>query len=116
MNTKVTEIQRNWYDLLKECTLSTMDMWKIEEEISDILFDKGYGLINFTIAPCRYGKFNALTCETNIANELSAQIKEAGFKIVLTKNPSYPSETWIILPYNLTVELRDHVGNFKVIS
>jgi len=116
MNTKVTEIQRNWYDLFKACPLSTMEIWKIEEEISDILFDKGYGLINFTIAPCRYGKFNAITCETNIANKLSAQIKEAGFKIVLTKNPSYPSETWIILPYNLTHELRTYVESFEGIA
>ena len=116
MSDKAREIQRNWYDMVKACPLDTMEVWKIEGEITDILYDKGYDFVNFCVAPCRYGRFNAISCLTKYANILSIQIEDCGFNIVLTKNPNRPSETWIIFPYNLTHELRDHVENFKEVQ
>ena len=113
---KSQEIQRNWYDLLKACPLSTMEIWDIEHEITDILYDKGYDFVNFNIAPCQYGRFNALSCLTKVVGKLAGQITENGFEVIVVKNPRRPSESWIVFPYNLTHEIRSIVDDFEVIT
>ena len=116
MSTKAKEIRRNYNNLLKACKLDTMQVWGLEEEITDILFEKGYDFVNFCNAPCRWGYFNALSCLTRVADRLVAQIKDGGFEVILMKNPDRPSESWIVFPYNLTHEIRDIVKGFEVIK
>ena len=116
MSDKAREIQRAWYDMVKACPLTTMEVWAIEGEIQDILYDKGYGFVNFHIAPCRYGRFNSITCLTRVAGKLTSQLKANGYNIIVQKNPNRPSETWIIFPYNLTHDIRSCVETFEVIK
>ena len=113
---KAKTLQRQWYDKVKSCPLSTMEVWDIEAEITDILYDKGYDFVNFTIALCRYGRFNALTCLTRVADKLVSQIKEKGFYVIVATNPNRTSETWIVFPCNLTHEIRPFVDDFEVIK
>ena len=110
------EIRRNYFDKLNSLNMNQMDMWKVEEEITDTLYEKGYGLVNVCIAPCEYGVFNALDCDTSIAEKLASQIQDNGFEIILRKNPSRKSISWIIFPYNLVIEIKEIVDSFEVIS
>lgn len=114
MNDKGAEIRREYYDMLKSCTLSTWEVWGIQEEIQDILYEKGYDLINFCNAPCRYGRFNAIDCYTKVAKKLADQIQKHGFKILLVKHRDKPSISWIIFPFNMVHELRNVVEDFEV--
>ena len=113
---KAREIQRAWYDMVKACPLDTMEVWKIEGEITDILYDKGYDFVNFIVAPCQYGRFNALRCLTRVAGRLARQIEDGGFKVIVVKNPRRPSDSWIVMPYNLAHEIRPIVDDFEVIK
>ena len=61
------EIKREYREMKSSCPLTTMEVWDIEDEIQDILFKKGYDLINFINAPCEYGYFNAIDCYSKIA-------------------------------------------------
>jgi len=109
-------IRKNYHKLIDSCPLNTMDVWKIQDEISDILYEKGYDLINFCNAPCQHGHFNAIDCYSKIAPKLAEEIRKNGFEVFLIKNPNKRSISWIIFPFNLVVEIRDVVENFEVIK
>lgn len=116
MNQTTTEIRKNYHEIMDSCKLNTMEKWVIEEEITDTLYEKGYDLVNVCTAPCEHGYFNALDCYTIIADKLVEQIRNAGFEVIVRKNPNKKSITWIIFPYNLCIELAEHVGDFEVIK
>lgn len=108
------EICKSYNDLMKSCKLTTMEVWRLEGEIQDILSDKGYGLINFCNAPCEHGYFNCIKCYSNVAKKLTEQIRKHGFEVILRRNPNKRSISWIIFPFNLTHEIRDVVEDFEV--
>jgi len=116
MSDKAKEIRKNYNDIVKSCNLSQMEVWDKQEEITDILFDKGYDFVNFINAPCRWGYFNGLACLTKHADTLVSQIKAAGFDVIPIQNPKRKSETWIVFPYNLTHEIRSIVDDFEVVT
>lgn len=116
MSASSKKIRNNYYIRQKECKLGTLERWDIEEEIRDILFDKGYDLINFCNAPCKHGHFNAIDCYSTIAPKLASEIKKHGFEVILRKNPDKRSISWIIFPFNLTHEIRNVVEDFEVIK
>ena len=116
MSDKAREIQRNWHQRVQDCSLSTMEIWTLEDEIRDILYEKGYDLINFCNAPCRYGHFNSIDCYTKVAEKLTMEIRKHGFNVILRKNPNKPSISWIIFPYNMVHEIRTVVEEFEVIK
>lgn len=113
MSASSKEIRDNYYLRQKECKLDTLQIWDIEEEIRDILFKKGYDLINFANAPCEHGYFNAIDCYTTVASKLAGQITSHGFDVILRKNPDKRSISWIIFPFNLVHEIRDVVDDFE---
>lgn len=116
MSDKGATIRREYFDKFNNCKLSTMEKWQIEEEITDILYEKGYDLVNVGTAPTRYGYFNCLNCYTNVADKLANEVKKAGFDVILFQNPNKKSLSWIVFPHNLVIELRDHVENFEAIE
>ena len=106
-------IRRNYHTLVEKCPLTTMEVWRIQDEIRDILYERGYDLINFCNAPCQYGYFNSIDCYTKVAKQLTEEIRAHGFKVFQIQNPHKKSITWIIFPYNLTHEIREVVEDFK---
>lgn len=110
------EIRRQYFDKFKACPLNTMEKWLIEEEITDILYEKGYDLVNCGTAHCSHGVFNALHCYSTVAEKLTGEVLKHGFEVILRKNPEKRSESWIIFPFNLLIELRDVVEKFEVIK
>ena len=114
MTDKGTVIRREYFDKFNNCKLSTMEKWQIEEEITDILYEKGYDLVNVGTAPTRYGYFNCLDCYTNVAKKLTSEIKKAGFNLILQQNHDKKSISWIIFQQNIVIELRDYIDNFEV--
>ena len=114
--TEASTIRKNYNTLVKSCKLNTMERWDKEDEIRDILFEKGYDLVNFTNAPCEYGYFNCIDCYSTIAEKLTEEIRKHGFDVILRKNPHKKSISWIIFPYNLVHEIREVVEEFKVIK
>lgn len=111
-----TEIRDNYYKLSKSCKLSTEEVWNIQDEIRDILYEKGYDLVNFCNAPCEHGYFNSIDCYSKIAGKLADEIEKHGFNIIVRKNPEKRSITWIIFPFNLVHEIREVVDDFEVIK
>lgn len=107
-------IRKNYRNMIKSCKLNTWEVWRIEEEISDILYNKGYDLINFCNAPCEHGYFNCIDCYSNVAQKLTEEIRKHGFKVILRRNPNKKSISWIIFPFNLTHEIRSVVEDFEV--
>ena len=114
MTDKGATIRREYFDKFNNCKLSTMEKWQIEEEITDILYEKGYDLVNVGTAPTRYGYFNCLDCYTNVAKKLTNEVKKAGFNVILQQKTKKKSISWIIFPHNLVIELRDYIDNFEV--
>lgn len=109
-------IRKNYHELMDSCPLTIMEVWAIQDEIQDILYEKGYDLINFCNAPCQHGHFNAIDCYSKIAPQLAEQIRRNGFNVFLIKNPNKRSISWIIFPFNLVHEIRSVVENFEVIK
>lgn len=116
MSDKGATIRREYFDKFNNCKLSTMEKWQIEEEITDILYEKGYDLVNVGTAPTRYGYFNCLDCYTKVADKLVKEIRKYGFNVMLHQNPNKKSISWIIFPHNLVIELRDYVEDFEAIT
>lgn len=114
MNNNSEDIRKNYYQKVKSCKLTTCEIWGIEEEIRDILFEKGYDLVNFCNAPCEHGYFNCIDCYSNVAKKLTEQIRKHGFEVILRRNPNKRSISWIIFPFNLTHEIRAVVEDFEV--
>lgn len=110
------KIRENYYLRQKNCELDTLQIWDIQDEIRDILYEKGYDLINFCNAPCQHGHFNAIDCYSKIAPKLAEEIRKNDFEVFLIKNPNKKSISWIIFPFNLVHEIRDVVENFEVIK
>ena len=109
-------IRKNYYKLQDSCPLTTLEVWDIQDEIKDILFEKGYDLIGYCNAPCQYGYFNAIDCYSTVAPKLAEQIRKNGFNVFLIKNPERRSISWIIFPFNLVHEIREVVEDFEVIK
>ena len=114
MNNDSEAIRKNYYHRMKSCTLTTLEVWEKEDEIRDILYDKGYDLVNFCNAPCEHGYFNCIDCYSNVAQKLTEQIRKHGFEVILKRNPNKRSISWIIFPFNLTHEIRSVVEDFEV--
>lgn len=114
MNNDSEAIRKNYYHRRKSCTLTTLEVWEKEDEIRDILYDKGYDLVNFCNAPCEHGYFNCIDCYSNVAQKLTEQIREHGFNVILRRDPHKRSISWIIFPFNLTHEIRSVVEEFEV--
>lgn len=114
MNDKAATIRKNYNQMVKSCKLDTWEIWGIQEEIRDILFEKGYDLVNFSNAPCRYGMFNCIDCYSNVAEKLTQEIKKQGYAVYLVKNQDRPSISWIIFPFNMVHEIRNVVEEFEV--
>ena len=109
----VKTIRKNYNMLMEKCPLTTMEVWTIQDEIQDILYEKGYDLINFCNAPCSYGYFNSIDCYTKVAKQLAEEIRAHGFNVFLIQNPHKKSISWIIFPFNLIYEIREVVEDFK---
>ena len=118
MSKSVHELRKEYHQMVSDCKLSKMEVWLVEEEISDILFKKGYDLINFVTAPCPngYGHFNAIDCYTTVADKLVEEIRKHGYKVYPRKNPDKRSITWIIFPYDLIYTIRDCVEEFEEVK
>ena len=112
--TDAATIRKNYHDLVRSCKLNNMERWSLEDEIRDILFEKGYDLVNFVNAPCEYGYFNCIDCYSTVAEKLTEEIRKHGFEVILKKNPYKRSISWIIFPYNMVYEIREVVNEFEV--
>ena len=110
----MSEIMNNYKQMVRDCKLTTMEVWDKEDEIRDVLYDKGYDLINFVNAPCQYGWFNSIECYSKYAQKLTEQIQKHGFDVILRKNHERRHISYIIFPYNLTHEVREVVDDFEV--
>ena len=106
-------IRKNYNHLIDKSQLSTMEVWTLQDEIKDILYEKGYDLINFCNAPCQYGYFNSIDCYTKVAEQLTEEIRGHGFNVFLIQNPHKKSISWIIFPFNMVHEIREVVEDFK---
>lgn len=96
--------------------LSTVDFWSLEEQLGDILQEKGYGLINFDLTYNRQGKLApCMAVNTRIAEKLANEIRKHGFSVEIKQHMRKRRFSFIFIKNTYPVELLHVVESFEVI-
>lgn len=96
--------------------LTTWDFWSLEEKLSLLLADKGYGLVNFDLTYNHNKELHpCLEVNTEVAQLLAGEIRKHGHKVRVKKNPNKRSLSHVFVENKYPVELLSIAESFKVI-